>query len=146
MRKVALSNEELLPEVAILLSEGNRVTIRAKGNSMLPFIVGGRDSVVLQQKDHYRVGDIVLAEISPNVFVLHRIIKIDKEQIILMGDGNLRETEVCRVENIHGHVVSILHKGKQVDCNSWKERGKARVWRAVLPIRRYLLAIYRRIT
>jgi hypothetical protein len=43
MRSVTLPNEVMLPEVAKMLSEGKQVTIKAKGNSMLPFIVGGRD-------------------------------------------------------------------------------------------------------
>lgn len=59
MRTTTVSNEVLLPEVAKLLDEGRKVTIKAKGNSMLPFMVG------------------------------HRIIKIDGEKVILMGDGNL---------------------------------------------------------
>lgn len=145
MRTITLPNEELLPEVAKMLSEGNLVTVRAKGDSMLPFIMGGRDSVVLQKKEKYKVGDIVMAEIAPKLFVLHRILKIDGTQIALMGDGNQQGIEECRKEDIHGHAISIIHKGKQIDCNSKRERRKARIWRGLLPVRRYLLAIYRRI-
>ncbi len=146
MRRVTLPNEELLPEVATLLSEGHRVTIRAKGNSMMPFIVGGRDSVVLQQKNSYQVGDIVLGEASPQKFVLHRVIRKDGERFTLMGDGNISGTEVCRAENIHGRALAIVYKGKHIDCNSKAEQRKARAWRTLLPVRRYLLAIYKRIT
>lgn len=145
MRNVTLPNEELLPEVVKMLSEGNRVTIKAKGNSMLPFIVGGQDNVVLEKKESYAVGDIVMAGFTPKLFVLHRILKIDGDNIILMGDGNLSGVEQCRKENIFGHAISIIHKGKPIDCNSKKERRKARIWRDLLPVRRYLLAIYRRI-
>lgn len=145
MRKLTVANEELLPEVVKLLSEGNSVTIKAKGNSMLPFIVGDRDSVVLQKKDTYAIGDIVLAEIAPKLFVLHRIIKIEADKIILMGDGNLSGTEECRKENIHGRATSVIHNGKQVDCNSRSQQRKVRIWAKLLPVRHYLLAIYRRI-
>ncbi|WP_026327369.1 S24/S26 family peptidase [Proteiniphilum acetatigenes] len=145
MRSVTLSNEIMLPEVARMLSEGKHVTIRAKGNSMLPFIVGGKDSVVLEGKGLYSVGDIVLAEIRPKLFVLHRILKIDDEQVTLMGDGNISGMEQCRKENICGRAITIIHKGKQIDCNSKKAHRKARLWRNLLPVRRYLLGIYRRI-
>lgn len=47
---MTLPNEEMLPEVAKMLSEGNCVKLKAKGNSMLPFIVGGRDEVVIEKK------------------------------------------------------------------------------------------------
>lgn len=145
MRSVTLSNEIMLPEVAKMLSEGKQVTIKAKGNSMLPFIVGDRDSVVLEKREVYNIGDIVLAEIGSKQFVLHRILKMDNEQVTLMGDGNISGIEQCRRENICGQVITIIHKGKQIDCNSKKAHRKARLWRNLLPVRRYLLGIYRRI-
>ena len=46
MKKLILPNEILMGEVERLLSQGTAVTIMTKGNSMLPFIVGERDSVV----------------------------------------------------------------------------------------------------
>ncbi len=61
-----------------------------------------------------------------------------------MGDGNLSGTEVCGKENIHGYAVSIIRKGKQINCNSKVEQFKTRIWQILLPFRRYLLAIYRR--
>ncbi len=76
MRTITLPNETLLPEVAEMLLEGNIITIKAKGNSMLPFIIGNRDSVILRRRDIFTVGDIVLAEVAPEYFVLHRIIRI----------------------------------------------------------------------
>lgn len=145
MRKLTVANEELLPEVVKLLSEGNSVIIKAKGNSMLPFIVGDRDSVVLQKKDTYAIGDIVLAEITPKLFVLHRIIQIKDNKITLMGDGNFSVREGCIKENVCGHAIAIIHNEKQIDCNSKGEKRKARIWAKLLPVRHYLLAIYRRI-
>ena len=139
MRTTTVPNEVLLPEVAKLLDEGRKVTIKAKGNSMLPFIIGGRDKVVLQKNEEYGKGDAVLAEIAPETFVLHRIIKIDGEKVILMGDGNLIGTEQCSIENICGQVVAIVRNGRQ------RKVKYRHIWQTLLPIRRYLLAIYRRI-
>lgn len=145
MRKVTVANEELLSEVVKLLSEGNSVTIKAKGNSMLPFIVGDRDSVVLQRKDTFAIGNIVLAKIAPKHYVLHRIMQMNDDNVSLMGDGNLKGIEKCSTSNVCGYAIAIIHKGKEIDCNSKKELLKAKIWRTLLPIRRYLLAIYRRI-
>ena len=144
MRTIAVPNEVLLPEVVEMLFQGNLVTLKAKGNSMLPFIVGSRDSVMLQKNKEMRIGHIVLAEIAPQHFVLHRIIRIDNNRITLMGDGNLAGTETCAAENIFGRAVAIIRNGKQVDCYSHVEQFKARIWKALLPFRRYLLAVYRR--
>ena len=61
MNKVVVPNSILLGEVRSLLAEGKDVVIPTKGNSMLPFIRGGRDSVNLRRLDTLEVGDIVLA-------------------------------------------------------------------------------------
>lgn len=48
-------------EVSRMLQGGNSVTLRAKGNSMLPFIMEERDTVVLQKAEAFAVGSVVLA-------------------------------------------------------------------------------------
>ena len=89
MNTITIANEILLEEVRRLLMKGNNVTIRAKGNSMLPFITGGKDRVTLAPSKELRTGDIVLAEITPGHYVLHRIVSLDGDSVTLMGDGNL---------------------------------------------------------
>mgnify|MGYP001014079459 CR=1 FL=1 len=142
-RNITLANEILLPEIAALLLEGNAVILKAKGNSMLPFIVGGEDSVELKKKDTIRVGDIVLAEVNPLCFVLHRVVSVTDDEVILMGDGNVSGKEICRTNNVMGHAINIIKKDKTVDCNARGTLFRARVWRMLLPIRRPLLIIYR---
>ena len=57
MNKVVVPNAILLGEVKSLLAEGKDVVIPTKGNSMLPFIRGGRDSVNLRRLEDVEVGD-----------------------------------------------------------------------------------------
>ena len=144
---LTLPNEVLLPEVAALLAHGNEVEIRTKGASMLPFIVGDRDSVRLKAFPAYEVGDAVLAEIAPGRFVLHRIVKLEGDCVTLKGDGNLIGTESCSLENVKGKAVPVVRPGgKTVDICSPRFMARARRWNA-LPyfVRRYYLAIYRRL-
>ena len=42
--KLLLNNEAFFIEVSQMLQSGNSVTLRAKGNSMLPFIMEERDT------------------------------------------------------------------------------------------------------
>lgn len=145
MQRLTLPNEVLLPEVIRLLEEGERVTMKVKGNSMLPFITGECDSVVLQKVRCLAKGDIVLAEVGHGRYVIHRIIAIAGDHITLMGDGNLYGTERCRRDAITGQAIRIIKKGKTIDCTAPAQRRKAEIWKALLPIRRYLLAIYKQI-
>lgn len=145
MQRLNIPNEILLPEIEKLLASGTCVTLRTKGNSMLPFIVGDRDCVTLEPADNLRLKDIVLAHLPNGHFVLHRIIHIKGEYITLMGDGNLSGKEYCLAKDICGKVRTIRKKGKNIDPNTKAERLKAAVWLKILPVRRHLLAIYRRI-
>lgn len=144
MKKVVLTNEVLLPEVVRLLKEDELVTLRVKGNSMVPFIVGERDSVVLGRVERLKLGDIVLAQLADGRFVIHRIIAITLDRIVLMGDGNRYATENCIRKNISGIVMRIIRNGKVIECDSLSERCKVKLWNYLKPVRRYLLAVYKR--
>lgn len=111
-----------------------------KGWSMNPFIIGERDSVLLKKTGKLEPGDIVLAEVYPQKYVLHRVIAIEGDSITLMGDGNIAGKEHCIKDNILGTVQKIIHpNGKDVIP------GKAAVWRKMSPLaRRIVLAFYRR--
>ena len=90
-----------------------------------------------------QVGQIALAHLPDSRYVLHRIVHIDGTEIVLMGDGNLRETESCRLSGIVGVVTKIVRNGRYVDSDARLERRKAEVWGRLLPVRRYLLYLYR---
>ena len=139
MDKRVVSNELLLEEEASLMEEGREVNFTPLGSSMLPFIRGGKDSVRLQKKDSVEVGDIVLVRLQGPRYVLHRVIKTDGDSLTLMGDGNIAGTESCKKGDVMGTVVAIV-KGTRTIIP-----GKARLWRLLKPLRRYILGIYRRI-
>lgn len=138
MDKRVLPNKILLEEAAALMEEGREVCFTPLGNSMLPFIRGGKDSVKVKKLPDVEVGDIVLARL-PGRYVMHRVFSRNGKELVLMGDGNVSGTESCTTEDIMGTVTAI-YKGKRT-----VKPGKGRFWRALLPFRRYILAIYRRI-
>ncbi|WP_308763401.1 S24/S26 family peptidase [uncultured Bacteroides sp.] len=139
-----LKNAQFFDEIDRMLQDGHSVTIRAKGSSMFPFIRNERDSVILQDSKDIAVGSIVLARLQNRSYVLHRVYRLEKEAIVLMGDGNLYATERCCRNEVVGVAVKIIRDGRYVDCTSRKELFKAWVWRKLLPVRRVLLFIGRR--
>lgn len=140
---ILLNNDDFFAEVAKQLEEGHSVSLWAKGNSMYPFIASGRDSVTLHKQRQFCTGNIVLARIPGKGYVLHRIYRIQGDTVVLMGDGNLRATEQCRKEDILGTVLKIMRNGRIVCPASATERRKAWLWRILLPLRRYMLAVCR---
>lgn len=139
-----VNNELFFIEVARMLSGGQRVTLRIKGNSMFPFMADGRDCVVLQQAKTISAGDVVLAFIPPRTYVLHRVYKLSGDRLLLMGDGNLHDVEICHRDDVVGKVVGIIRAGRYVDAAAAAERWRAWMWRHLLPVRRYLLFVCRR--
>ena len=141
-----MPNAMLLPEIVKLLDEGHTVTLRLRGFSMRPFLEDGRDKALLIKADNPKVGDPVLAEVDPKHFVLHRIIKIDGDQVILRGDGNLAD-EQCNIKDVKGAVIGFYRKERETmdRTDGWKWRTYSWIWVRLYPIRRYLLAFYRRI-
>jgi len=146
IKEIQFENAKFLPEVVKMLNEGHTVTLRLKGYSMRPFLEDGRDKALLTRVENPKVGDPVLAEIYPGHFVLHRIIAMEGDRVTLRGDGNLAN-EYCRRENIVGAVVGFYRKGRsqldRTDGRKW--RAYSFVWTRLYPIRRYLLAFYRRV-
>ena len=142
-----MTDNEIIEEAVRLAREGVNVTLPVNGNSMLPFIIGGKESVILHsQGGIVDVGDVVLAWVDGNRYVIHRIIRIDGDRITLMGDGNVGVTEHCLLGDIKARVTHVVDANDKTHYlyNRWRMFG-AKVWYWLRPIRRYLLAIYRRL-
>lgn len=141
-----MTDEIIIHEAIRLVDEGVSVTFPVKGYSMLPFIIGGRESVILQKPLTVRLGDVVLAWVDDCRYVVHRVIGIEGERVILMGDGNIVGVEHCLLSDVKAlatHVVDA--KGRKHDLYApWRQRA-SRLWWHMRPVRRYILAIYRRL-
>lgn len=146
INEVQFPNAILLPEIVKMLNEGHTVTLRLKGFSMRPFLEDGRDKALLTKPVNPKVGDPVLAEVGPKHFVLHRIISIQGDDVFLRGDGNLG-TEQCKLKDVKGAVIGFYRKGRETldRTDGLKWRIYSWFWTRLFPIRRYLLAFYRRI-
>lgn len=146
MRK-SIPNEVLLPEVARLIEEGHTVTITVRGNSMNPFLVDGRDRITLGSftQDDLQPGAAVLARDTTGRIVFHRIARRNGEILILQGDGNLAQTEETTVSQVMGLMTEAIRKGKRYSADSRTWKWYSYGWIKAKPLRRYLLAIFRRI-
>ena len=141
-----MTDNEIIEEAIRLVDEGVSVTLPVNGNSMLPFIIGGKESVILQKPELPKVGDVVLAWADGYRYVVHRIIRINGDRVTLMGDGNLLGTEHCLSGDIKARVSHVVDgKGRPHDLYIPWRRWASQLWWHLRPVRRYLLAIYRRI-
>lgn len=118
-----------------LLAEGQPVTMRVRGQSMLPFFRSG-STVRLRPAapgDLVR-GHVVLGLTDAGTYVIHRILSVGRTSVTLLGDGNIAGTETIPAERIYG----------VVDCGR-VHLALARIWMWMRPVRRYPLWVLRRL-
>lgn len=148
MDKMVVDNDTFFSDVLQVLEQGRQVIIPVKGFSMLPFIRGCKDLVVLEKTDgDLKADDIVLFHLGPQEggrYVMHRILSIDGDAVDIMGDGVLKAHEHVRRNQILAKAVEILRGGKHpVDPYAPSQLRLVHFWQRLLPVRRYILFIYR---
>lgn len=148
-KQLQVDNAAFIPHLQEMINEGRKVRFRVRGWSMRIFVEHERDEVLLAPVglQGVRVGDVVLAMTHLNIYVLHRIIAISGDKITLQGDGNVGTVEYCTPRQVVGIAEGFYRKGRQQldSCSGLKWRIYSRIWLALTPARRYILAAYRRI-
>lgn len=131
-----VTTEAIHADLLEKLGQGKTVQLTPQGNSMLPFIHGGRDKVLIRKEEKIGVGDIVLVPHHDRL-ILHRIYAMEGVKLTLMGDGNLKGNEVVDQSEVWGKVLEIIKPN-----GHHRKPNQAWLWRKSLPIRKYLLKCY----
>lgn len=126
-----VSNEILMKYVCDNLAAGKFVTIRVRGNSMLPFLRDNKDCVTLKkvERNHcFTNGDIILFHYNGK-YLLHRIIHQKKEKLYVRGDNRwTKEYEVITAQAVIGLVYSVNRNGHYILCDRRLWRWCSKIW------------------
>ena len=141
--KIDVRNLDFFGMVLPLLTQGKVVRIRIKGMSMHPLLQDARDLVDIKHADNIKRGDLVLAQVSPDAYVLHRVIRKQGEQLTLMGDGNINAIEHCLCSDVIGKVILIIRNGRNIEPMSYLFRIYSSLWMWLNPLKKHLLPIYK---
>ena len=122
--KIKNTNIDLLiPLIKECLEKDNSVTLTPYGNSMLPMMNGGKDTVTISKiKNKLKKYDLPLYVRNNGQYVIHRIVGIKNGCYVCIGD-NMFSCE-CDVKDsmIIGIVTSFTHNRKhyRTDCLSYR--------------------------
>ena len=149
---IVIPNDVFFASVCESLAEGRPVTFTVKGYSMFPFMRNEKDRVCLERYDGrmLAVGEVILFRYHGK-HILHRIYSAEmspggRPLYRTMGDGNVRGVEYARPEDISGVMLKrITPAGNEWYCNSASWKRASSLWMRLLPVRRLLLAVLRRI-
>ena len=144
MTKMVVHNDEFFAQVLERLDEGLTATIPVKGYSMLPFIRGGKDLVILEKASGDIVKDDIVLFRYGGRYVMHRVLSAADGKFDIQGDGVWLGHEYPQKEQILARAVSILRAGKKpVDPYSRQQLRRVHAWQRLGRLRRYILFIYR---
>ena len=129
-----------------LIEKGYSLRICPSGRSMVPFICGGRDEVLLRSAANTRLkrGDIALYARPDGIHVLHRIHHVKGEGYYMLGDAQTCVEGPLEISSIKAVAASVIRKGREINCNNMFFRAASRAWLALRPLRPLLLRIYYR--
>ena len=117
MPKVHLS--EMMPVMEEMLGANGQVSFIPEGISMLPTIVGGKDTVTIKKTTkRLEKFDACLYVRKNGGFVLHRVIKVLPDGYVMSGDNQYVLEKGIKDEQIIGVVVSVNKNGKEINCQN----------------------------
>ncbi len=118
MPKVHLS--EMLPVIEEMLENNGQVTFIPEGISMLPVIVGGKDSVTVRKPaGRLQKYDACLYVRKNGGFVLHRVVGVKPDGYTMSGDNQYALEKGIKDSQIIGLVVSVNKNGKEISCENF---------------------------
>lgn len=131
-----ISSAEFIPIMKQRFKNGLTVELTVTGNSMVPFLVHKRDSVILSEfEGQVNKGDILFYIRKNDRCVLHRVKKISADGLYFIGDGqNVIEGPVA-TDSVLAKCESVCRKGKLITQNSPIWLFYKYIWLRIIPVR-----------
>ncbi|MFI3265779.1 MAG: S24/S26 family peptidase [Rikenellaceae bacterium] len=147
MAKIIIQNNIFFDYIVQLVGASQRVELPIKGVSMYPTLREYQDRVVLINVDSYElfVGAILLFKYNGS-YLLHRLVKIDGDNLILRGDSvHASDQRVTRTDVV-AIVESIIRDDDQlISCTDTTYKRKVRRYMLYLKFYRLYISVKRRI-
>lgn len=120
-------------DVEKLFKNEERIKIRIAGNSMAPFLKNARDFVVLEKFSGKPIkGEIYFYRRACGQLVMHRLIKINGDELQMCGDSQLAIEVGIKKEMIFACAAEFEINGKSIGKKSIKYLFFSKVWSCIL--------------
>ena len=112
-----INMEELVPLIKEVIDSGAVFRLYPRGESMLPTICQGEDSVDLAKPSELKKYDIVLYQRECGKYVLHRIVNIRGDLCDMCGDNQLEIEKDIPASSIIAFVPYLYKGEKMIDTS-----------------------------
>jgi len=135
---------ELFCVIDEIIQNGSSAWITVTGMSMYPFLREDEDSVELSKisYDTVKKCDIVLVRRDCGGYVLHRILKKEKDCFYIIGDAQQWVEGPLKPEQLKARVIRIKREKHIIDCNNMLFKIASRIWMMLIPFRYKIIAAY----
>lgn len=110
------------------------------GDSMMPIIRQNRDLLIIEKVNgRLKKYDVPLYKRDSGQYVLHRILKVRKNDYVMCGDNRWQKEYGIADRHIIGVLTGIVRGGKTISMNDKKYRLYVHLWCDFFPIRALIL-------
>ena len=137
-----------MPVVREILSQGKETSVTITGNSMSPFLIHGRDEILISPPEgNWKKGDMAFFVRDNGQYVMHRICKVDKNgDCFFVGDAQQLIEGPIKENQIFGKITKVKRKGKWIGSEDFWWKFFEHVWIRMIPVRRQIMKLYAKIT
>lgn len=141
---VKVRADELFSLVDEILKNDEKAWITVTGMSMYPFLREGKDSVELSSIEYEAVkkGDIVLIRRKSGHYVLHRLLRKEKNCFYIIGDAQQWVEGPLGPEQLLAYVTSIKRGKRIINCSNIILKCAVNIWLALIPFRNRTMRLY----
>lgn len=133
IRKQTIELKEVFPLFEEVLSRGESIQFKPKGESMLPLLRPGKDSVVIGPlPSQLKKYDVILYRRKTDHYVLHRINSVE-DTYLCLGDNQFQYERVT-ADQVIGIMTAFCRGTRVYKVNDYRYRFYCYVW----PTRRRL--------
>jgi len=112
------------------------------GDSMEPLIRQGRDLLIISKVEgRLHKYDVPLYKRDSGQYVLHRILKVRKDDYVICGDNRYHREYGITDRHIIGVLTGIVRDGKEIDLKSPGYRAYVHLWCDFFYIRAFVLRV-----
>ena len=123
-----------------VIAEKGKLVYTNVGDSMMPLIKQGRDLVVIKKAEgRLKKYDVPLYKRDSGQYVLHRILKVRKDDYVLCGDNRYRREYGITDRHIIGVLGEVVRNGKTVGMNDFRYKLYVHLWCDLFPVRAVLI-------
>lgn len=122
------------------INRNGRLIFTNVGDSMQPLIRQGRDLLIIEKPEgRLKKYDVPLYKRDSGKYVLHRIMKVRKDDYVICGDNRYRMEYGITDRNIIGVLTAVVRNGRELHVTDIRYRIYVHLWCDLFPLRVCLL-------